>query len=300
MAQVATHTRTLFRSDGLRLGEFRCGPESAEWHGVNVIDGAPHIVFPGTSVVIRHVGNEPVLANRNHVMFYNADQRYRRRLHDKRGDHCHFVEIAPRLLAELAGTDPEAGFSFSHGPGDGRLWALVRLVVRHLSQERPDALLVEESLVRAVAGSVAVAFAFHQAPRPCRRPMTAAAHRGLVEAAKELLTETACDRLSLGDLGRRLHASEYHLARVFHAGTSFTLHGYRTQLRLRLALERLRDVDTNLTELAYELGFASHSHFTDAFRAAFGVPPSALRGEVGARRLRELRRIVEAPLRAAA
>jgi len=32
-----------------------------------------------------------------------------------------------------------------------------------------------------------------------------------------------------------------------------------------------------LAPLALDLGFASHSHFTAAFRAAYGVVPSALR-----------------------
>jgi AraC-like DNA-binding protein len=73
-----------------------------------------------------------------------------------------------------------------------------------------------------------------------------------------------------------------------------TLHRYRIQLRLRRALERLRDPGTELTGLAYELGFSSLSHFSDSFRSTFGVPPSALRG-----RHAELSKIVEARLAAA-
>jgi AraC-like DNA-binding protein len=39
---------------------------------------------------------------------------------------------------------------------------------------------------------------------------------------------------------------------------------------------RLPESRGNLTALALELGFASHSHFTDTFRRAFGVAPSAV------------------------
>jgi len=131
-------TQVLFKMTGLRLGQFGCGPDSPRWRGENVIESRPHVVFPGTSVVIRHVGSEPVLANRNHVMFYNAGQRYRRRLHDATGDHSHFVEVAPPLLAELAGSDREVRFPFSQGPGDARLYALVAAVVRHLAHETPS------------------------------------------------------------------------------------------------------------------------------------------------------------------
>jgi AraC-like DNA-binding protein len=82
--------------------------------------------------------------------------------------------------------------------------------------------------------------------------------------------------MSLGEVAGRLHTSEFHLARLFRAHTGFTLHGYRNQLRLRLALERIPAED-DLTALAHELGFSSHSHFTDAFRALFGAPPAEVR-----------------------
>jgi AraC-like DNA-binding protein len=55
------------------------------------------------------------------------------------------------------------------------------------------------------------------------------------------------------------------------------LHGDRNELRLRCALERLERDDCDLTRLALDLGYSSHSHFTSSFRVLFGVPPSAIR-----------------------
>jgi AraC-like DNA-binding protein len=45
----------------------------------------------------------------------------------------------------------------------------------------------------------------------------------------------------------------------------------------------------DLTALALELGFSSHSHFTDAFRAEFGRAPSRIRRST----LRELSKNLE-------
>jgi AraC family transcriptional regulator len=56
-----------------------------------------------------------------------------------------------------------------------------------------------------------------------------------------------------------------------------SLRRYVNQLRLARALIELRSVD-DLTRLALELGFSSHSHFTLAFRRAFGCTPSQFRG----------------------
>lgn len=251
-----------------------------------MIPPAPHVAFPRTSTIILHAGREPVLANANHVMFYNPGQRYRRALHDPRGDRCWFVELEPSLLSELGAS---GGFQFASGPGDVRVRLLLHAAVGHLEGPRADTLLVEEAVLEALDRTVAAAAAFERRRLPARP-----AHRELVERAKRLLTESACERISLEELGDRLHVSGFHLARVFRAGTGESLHRYRTRLRLTLALDRLTDPQTELGRLAHDLGYASHSHFTDRFRGELGVPPSLVRGRIGRRRLRELRRVLDA------
>ena len=55
-----------------------------------------------------------------------------------------------------------------------------------------------------------------------------------------------------------------------------TVTDYRQSLRLRMALERLRG-NEDLTTIALDLGYSSHSHFTMAFRREYGLTPSAYR-----------------------
>jgi transcriptional regulator GlxA family with amidase domain len=69
-------------------------------------------------------------------------------------------------------------------------------------------------------------------------------------------------------------------ARSFRRHTGYSLHGYRTQLRLRAALERLADGDEDLADIAGAVGYSSHSHLTASFHRVFGAPPSAVRGVV--------------------
>jgi AraC family transcriptional regulator len=54
------------------------------------------------------------------------------------------------------------------------------------------------------------------------------------------------------------------------------LHRYLTRLRLARALDELPHAE-DLTQLALDIGFSSHSHFTAAFRRAFGCTPSEFR-----------------------
>jgi AraC-like DNA-binding protein len=108
------------------------------------------------------------------------------------------------------------------------------------------------------------------------------AHRDLADAAQAFLAREFARPLSLGDIADAVGASAFHLCRVFRAVTGVTLHQHREQLRLSAALERVEDGD-DLTVVALDLGYSSHSHFSAAFRRAYGRTPSSFRrGATGA------------------
>jgi len=289
----------VFEGDRVVLGEFHCWPDDPRWSRENRAEEGHFVVFPGTSVVIERAG-EPVVATPNHVMFYDRDQAYRRRLVHPHGDHCVFLLVDEALLAELAGA-PADGFRFpvGHGPVEPATYLLHRLLLR-AARGRADRLLVEETLYRVVGEALAsgLRLAGHSDRRP-ERPATTEAHRNLVEATKELIARRLDERLTLGEIARGVHSSPFHLARVFRQRTGFSIHGYRNQLRLRSSLDRLFEPDVDLALLAARLGYSSHSHFTDSFRRAFGPPPSAVRRAGRSGDLSELRTILEAPLAAA-
>jgi AraC-like DNA-binding protein len=291
---MACSISILLRTPELVVGRFRCTPDDARWRTVNAVTAAAHVVFPWTSVVIEQLGSEAVLANPNHVLFFNPDQRYRRTLHDRRGDDAIFVEAAQEVVAGYLGTG-DGELPFRHGPSDARAYLLHHAAVRELLGEPADTLYAEELVHEAVARSIGVAAAFHRVRPRAGRDRTELERHRVVEAAKEILTEDPSTRTTLAALARRLHTSEFHLARVFHDRTGFTLHAYRTHLRLRIAVERLAQGEADLAALGRGLGFSSHSHFSSAFRSVFGVQPSVVRG-IGRRGVGELRRIVEAPL----
>ena len=121
-------------------------------------------------------------------------------------------------------------------------------------------------------------------------------HRDLVDTAKRLLAQRFLDRLTLDELAAASGASAGHLARLFrrHAGTS--LHQHLTELRLRASLELLVDMPTSITDVAAHLGFSHHSHFTMAFRRAFGMTPSAYAASAPAATIRR-RMLADLPLR---
>jgi AraC family transcriptional regulator len=288
----------VFEGDRIVLGEFHCWPGDPRWSRENCAEEGHFVVFPGTSVVIEHEG-KPVVATPNHVMFYNPQQSYRRRLLHPRGDHCAFLLVDAGLLSEIAAPQlAGARFPVNHGPLEPATYLLHRLLLRAVASRAADRLLFEETLCRLLAEAMASGLRLVPAARRERRS-TAASHAELVEATKELLAGRLGDRLTLGQIARSVHSSPFHLARVFRAYTGFTIHGYRNQLRLRSSLGSLFEPDVDLALLARRLGYASHSHFTDNFHRTFGRPPSAVRRAGRTADLAELRTIVEAPLAAA-
>ena len=292
----------LFRAPGLYLARFHCPPDHVAWSEPNVIDGGPYVVFPGTAVQITPEGDDPLVANPNHVVFYNPWQPYRRRLISAEGDRCTFVMLEAETLAELVREiqpDALAGgrfrFGFSHRPLHARQFLAHRLIVGCLQEDGLDHLWVEEAVHHLLGHVLAEALGISGERRPAARHPGPTA-TALVERTKAMLAEDPSDRSPLHVIARRVFSSPFHLARLFRALTGSSIHQYRNQLRLRRSLDLIADPDRDLADVALALGYASHGHFTDSFRRTFGVPPSRVRSSGASGHRGELRTMLEAAL----
>jgi len=98
----------------------------------------------------------------------------------------------------------------------------------------------------------------------------------LVLRAKEMLHEMVSEPLSLQQLAHALDVSPVYLTQTFSRAEGMPLYRYQLRLRLARAMVELPDAD-DITALALELGFSSHSHFTTAFKAFTSQTPSAFR-----------------------
>jgi AraC-like DNA-binding protein len=276
-------SRTLFSSDGLRLGEFWCPENSERWHSLNSVSAEPHVIFPRTPVTIRQLGREPAICDRNQIVFYNPGQRFFRSLRNRSGDHCYYVELSAPLMRRLG--EGLASFPFSSGPSSASAILLQRLSVRHLREPDADRRLVEEALLLAVEGAIASARSFHESFAN-QREETVSAHREIVDQTRQILSAQFRDRTTMTEIAESLGISRFQLSRFFRAHSGFSLLGYRNQLRVRAALDRVPDQTISLSALAADLGYSNPSHLTGAFREAFGFVPSALRGRIGVETLR--------------
>jgi AraC family transcriptional regulator len=253
--------RTLLATSDVTVGEFVCPPADERWRCENDIGDGFHVVFPWTPVHIARRAMPALVATPNHAVLYPPGLRFHRRHLTSEGDHCLFVVLAPRMCAAL-GIRPEP-------PGDPALaptvWLAQRLLAAYLGRPEHD----PDTGERLAHGLVAAALR----PAPPRR---SGAGGGAVERTKELMARTEGRLIPLDRVAREAHYSRFHLLRAFHARTGYTLHQYHLHLRLRRSVGPLL-AGVPLSEIALELGFQGHSHFTARFRRAFGETPSGVR-----------------------
>jgi AraC-like DNA-binding protein len=236
-------------------------------------------VFPRTAVGITHSG-ERLVCDTTTVTLYNRGQEYERYALDPGGDRSDWFAIPEPLMRDAvrdwdaaAADDAARPIRFTHTRVPSRTYLRQRELFVYVSRGGAlDTLLVDETALNLLADVLAAAYASQRAAPRTRRQT-----RDLVARAQWALGRDLDADMSLDDVASDVGTSTFHLCHTFRAATGRTLHGYRTDLRIRAALERLEDARADLTRVAVDLGFSSHSHFGAVFRRELGRTPSDVR-----------------------
>jgi len=278
--------RPLYESPILSVHDYCCHIERSG-PGAEEKSDANNIVLMRHGAFSRHFGRQTVTADVNQAVFFSRDSTYRVSHPSECGDRGTVFTVSPRVLNDSdreldpsIDDHPDQPFRFFTGPCDGSVFWRHRELVQRLETAETDPLeplWADVTALQLVADVLESAFDHRGVARKPRRDGTDADHAERAEAAKTYLASRMSERVTLDDVARAVHASPFHLARVFQQQTGVPVHRYLTQLRLRVSLERLAEGASDLTALALELGFSSHSHFTDAFRREFRKAPSEMR-----------------------
>jgi AraC-like DNA-binding protein len=195
----------------------------------------------------------------------------------------HYSAVSPELQ-KLVARDGFAAVPLK--AGDKReLLRLAATLAPHVRQSSPlSDFYVERGLLDLSvimlkrAGENATA----DAPSPSRaaRPAaTAASSRSetRVLAAEQWLLSHLSQHPTADDVARAQGVSTSHLRRLFWAVRHRSPREVFNRLRLEHAMQLLAQSDLKLAGVASESGFATPSHFCQAFRKAFGTTPDAWR-----------------------
>lgn len=95
--------------------------------------------------------------------------------------------------------------------------------------------------------------------------------------ARDYLHAHAGEPIGLDDLAGQAALSRYHFLRRFRDAFGVTPHEYLTRERLRRAKLLLAAGRCSVTDVCFDVGFASLGSFSTLFAGRFGCPPSAWR-----------------------
>lgn len=272
-------TRTLDLHDVICRGE--CRHRSAE-----ECSDSTRLVFPYRGVYVRHLCHSDTVAEANQVLFFNGGESYRVSHPVEGGDACLSLTIEEPLLRELASKRllrSGGGLSFSvpRLRIDPRAQALVALLRHTLSRKMAETLEAETLILTLVRRTLGEAPGSRQtgSRQGSHAPRASRVRQKLVDRAKLVISSDLSRRWTLAEIAAEVGGSPVYLTQVFQQLEGVPLYRYQVRLRLARALDLL-DQFEDLSSLGLHLGFSSHSHFSSAFRQAYGRTPAEFRAAV--------------------
>ena len=274
--------RLLFSGDIVCIGTFACAVGDPSFSG-----GQPStshcLVFSQTPVWIQHDGGGRYVADPTRITLHNRGGVYRRWRIDGRGDRCNWLAFAEPAIAAVVGRwDPAqidraagAPFRFQHVAAAPALYLRQRRLFERLQRRTVDRLAVEEESLAILHDVAARIYDGHDLPTPRIRRDRRREFDAVYDVRSRIAAAPAAAH-TLRLLAAAVGLSPYQLCRAFTRVCGETLTAYRSRLRILGSLDAVC-AGEDLTTVALAWGFASHSHFTWAFRQTLGVPPSAVR-----------------------
>jgi AraC-like DNA-binding protein len=259
----------LLRTDTLTIRDVVCDGACRHTSAEECTD-ATHLVFPYRGVYVRHLGRSDAVAEANQVLFFNEAEGYRISHPISGGDASLDLRMNDSVVRELApkGLVRQGGMvAFQHHRLriDQRTQALVALLRHSLSRNIAETLEAETLALTLIRRALGERTSHVAGASPGRRK--------LVDRAKLVLSTDLTRRWTLAEIGAEVGVSPVYLTQVFQQVEAMPFYRYHLRLRLARALDLLGRYD-DLTTLSVDLGFSSHSHFSAAFRQAYGRTPA--------------------------
>jgi AraC-like DNA-binding protein len=98
-----------------------------------------------------------------------------------------------------------------------------------------------------------------------------------VRKSLRILDDGITDGIELDSVARDAGLSRPHFFKLFRENTGVTPALYANTMRIERALDRLMGTQASVTDIGFELGFSSQSHFTHFFSAHVGIAPTQYR-----------------------
>jgi AraC-like DNA-binding protein len=102
----------------------------------------------------------------------------------------------------------------------------------------------------------------------------------MIVRARQIIEERSADPLPLTEIARNVHASTFHFCKTFKRVTGMNFTKYLSMVRIAKAKKLLANPQARISEVAFEVGFASITHFNRMFRRITGQSPTNFRQRI--------------------
>jgi len=104
----------------------------------------------------------------------------------------------------------------------------------------------------------------------------------MITRAKEFIVRNQGEPLSLGQVAKTVNTSTFYFCKMFKKATGLNFTDYVSRTRIEKAKNLLLNPNLRVSEIAFEAGFQSLTHFNRVFKKIIGKSPTAYRGDVAA------------------
>lgn len=101
-----------------------------------------------------------------------------------------------------------------------------------------------------------------------------------IARAREFIAANHGEDLSLTDVAKAVHMSTFYFCKQFKKATGLSFTNYLSRVRVEKAKELLLNPHARVSEVAFECGFQSLTHFNRIFRKLLGESPTAYRERI--------------------
>jgi AraC-like DNA-binding protein/ligand-binding sensor protein len=99
----------------------------------------------------------------------------------------------------------------------------------------------------------------------------------MIARAREFIEEHQSEDLSLSEVAKAVNCSTFYFCKMFKKTTSLHFTEYLARVRIEKAKNLLLNPNLRISEIAYEVGFQSLTHFNRVFRRLVGESPTEYR-----------------------
>jgi AraC-like DNA-binding protein len=102
----------------------------------------------------------------------------------------------------------------------------------------------------------------------------------VITRAKEYIATHQADDLTLSQVAGAVNTSTFYFCKIFRRVTGLNFTDYVSRIRIEKARNLLLNRNLRISEIAYEVGFQSLTHFNRVFKRILGVSPTKYRARL--------------------